>query len=241
VLRSGIYPLLIKDHTIRMPSYKFKEGTKMALDTFILDMGWEANVENTDIDAANRVIDLGTYESGLFSFTINATGKVVTHGDGADAEWEENAEEIASFLHAYVIEKPVPAKKNGAKKNTAKKGGRGGRNNIRINYGGQNVVPNVVRQTNASPAKHFQKSRTSNITRKNMRLPPVQHASHNAVTMAHAANFQVHPSHITNYIANSAKSARPANRLFVRNQATRRLQTGRLAHNVGTRRLAAAA
>ena len=120
---------------------------------------------------------------------------------------------------------------------------RGGRNNIRINYGGENVVPNMARQTNASPAKHFQKSRTSNITRKNMRLPAVQHASHNAVKMAHATNFQVRPSHITNYMANNAKSATPmrTNRLFVRNQATRRLQTGRLARNMGTRRLAAAA
>jgi hypothetical protein len=114
---------------------------------------------------------------------------------------------------------------------------RGGRNNVRINYGGENLVPNVVRQSNGSHLQHFQKSRTSNITRKNMRLPPVQRASHNAVAMAHAANFQVLPSHLTNYVANSAKSARPVNRLFVRNQATRRLQTGRLARNVGTRRL----
>jgi hypothetical protein len=113
-----------------MPNYRFKAGTKIDLDTFILDMGWEANVENTDIDVANKVIDLGTYESGLFSFTINATGKVVTHSDDADADWEENAEEISSFLQAYVVEKPTPAKKNevaknGTKNNTAKKGGRG--------------------------------------------------------------------------------------------------------------------
>ena len=228
-----------------MPNYRFKAGTKIALDTFILDMGWEANVENTDIDAANKVIDLGTYESGLFSFTINATGKVVTHADGADADWEDNAEEISSFLQAYVFEKPTPAKKNGAKNgaknNTAKQGGRFGRNNVRINYGGENVVPNVVRQSNASHLQHFQKSRTSNVTRKNMRLPPVHRASRNMVTMAHAADFKVRPSHLTNYVANSAKSARPVNRLFVRNQATRRLQTGRLTRNVGTRRLVASA
>ena len=113
-----------------MPVYRFKADTKTALDTFILDMGWEGDVEDTGIDAMNKIIDVATYESGLFAFTINAAGKVVTHADGADEDWEENAEEIASFLQAYVVEKPAPAKKNEvtknrAKNNTAKKGGRG--------------------------------------------------------------------------------------------------------------------
>ena len=122
---------------------------------------------------------------------------------------------------------------------------RGGRNNVTINYGGENVVPNMARQPNSLPTttKHFQKSKTSNITRKNMRLPAAQRALHNTIKMTRAANFQLRPSHITNYKTNNVKLATPmrTNRLLGRNQATRRLQSGRLARNMGTRRLAAVA
>jgi len=116
-------------------------------------------------------------------------------------------------------------------------------NSVAINYGGTNVFPNMARKLNVqvNQPKHFTMSKTSNVTHKNMRLPPVQHATvKNANrSLEHASQLVIKtPSHMEQYKASQAKMASPANKLLMRNRSTRQLNTTRrLTRPIGQRGL----
>lgn len=119
----------------------------------------------------------------------------------------------------------------------------GGRYNTAaaINYGGENIVPNTPRKfnTRANKASQFTMSKTSNVTRKNMRLPAVQRATMANSSIKHANQFAVTaPSHIENYKQSLAKMAIPAKKIFTMNRGTRHInQTRRLTRPIGQRGL----
>lgn len=114
------------------------------------------------------------------------------------------------------------------KSSRSRKPVRGGANEVSINYGGENINFNMIQA--ASPigvkVQHFNRSRTSNVTRKNMRLPPMLRATRAELAnqSAHANNLSLaKPSHLTNINSHGNSKARNASRRLYRNYGTRML------------------
>ena len=124
-----------------------------------------------------------------------------------------------------------------AKKKQTRKPVRGGSNEISINYGGQNVNYNMIQPESPIGVKvqHFIRSRTSNVTRKNMRLPPTVRATRVQLAnqSAYANNLSLaKPSHLTKMNSQGNSKTRNARRRLFENRGSRKLIVNNTANTV---------
>jgi len=116
-----------------MPGYTFEPNTLYALVQYLDAMEWRNHVY--DLESTGAEINVITFSSGVFTFTIDDSGTVKVSSSVSEPseanEWPDNSEEICHFLQLFVSERAN--NNNGKTNNTKKNNKKGGKRSQKKN------------------------------------------------------------------------------------------------------------